>query len=378
VSTPPPTVGAAAERVTTLELFFDLVFVFAITQLTSALSHHMTLTGAAQVALMLSAIWWMYAGYAWLTNAVSPDTTARRLIMLAAMAAWLVLALAVPHAFGGDGVAFGLAYLAVVVLHAWLYSRSTNERVVTSILYVARFNLAGAALLILGGALGGGAQYVLWAAVFLATWVASRLFIDVRGFEIGSAHFVERHGLVVIIAIGESVVAVGIAAGDLAMDAGLVVAAALGLALSACLWWAYFGRDDDAEAEAAMERADGDLRPLLALEAFGYWHLPLLAGIVAIAAGEKHAIAEPGHTIAFADALALGAGAAAFLLGDVLFRQRLGIGRSGLRGAAALVALATIPLGTAVAASVQLAALVAVIAGALALEGRNPGRPALL
>ena len=359
---------------TTLELFFDLVFVFTITQLTTALTHHMTAAGAAQVVLMLGVIWWMYDGYAWLTNAVAPDNTARRLLLLGAMAAFLMLALSIPKAFHGSGTAFGLAYLAIVLLHAGLYSRSSSASVVQAIARVARLNVLAAALILAGGIAGGAAQYVLWIAAFGVEWVTS-LLNRLAGFEVAPAHFVERHGLVVIVAIGESVVAVGIGASVLPIDLGLTLVAALGLALSACLWWSYFGRDDDALAEAAMAAAPPERRPRLALEAFGYWHLLLLLGIVAIAAGEKHALAEPGHALAFADALALGAGTALYLAGDVGFRRTLGLGAAPLRAVAAVAALATVGLGTAVSAWVQLAALVGLFAGALVAEGRAPYAP---
>jgi low temperature requirement protein LtrA len=330
----------------------------------------MTVAGALQVVLMLGVIWWMYDGYAWLTNAVAPDTTARRLLLLAAMAAFLVLALCIPRAFHGSGAEFGAAYLAIVLIHAGLYSRSSSASVVQAITRVARFNVAAALLVLAGGIAGHAAQAVLWTGALAIEWVATRL-AGLGDFEVAPAHFVERHGLVVIVAIGESVVAVGIGASVLPVDAGLAVVAALGLALSACLWWAYFGRDDDVRAERAMAAARPAARPRLALEGFGYWHLLLLLGIVAIAAGEKHAVPVPGHALALADALALGGGVALFLVGDVLFRRTLGLGRSGLRLVAALGALATIALGTGLAAWVQLAALVAVIAGALVAESRN-------
>ena len=327
----------------------------------------MTVGGALETLLVLGLIWWMYDGYAWLTNSVAADNAARRGLLLAAMAAFLVLALCVPRVFHGTGTAFGGAYLAVVLIHAGLYSRATAESIVRAIAQIARTNIAMALLILAGGIAGGTVQYVLWVAAFVLAWVGSRLSLP-DGFAVSPAHFVERHGLVVIVAIGESVVAVGIGAGDLAVDVGLVVVASLGLALSACLWWAYFGVDNDVRVERAISEAPPAARPRLALEAFGYWHLLLLLGIIVIAAGEEHAIAAPGHALQLADALALGAGTALYLIGDVLFRRTLGLGRAALRLAAAGAVLLTVPLGTEVTASVQLAALVAVVGGALMLE----------
>jgi low temperature requirement protein LtrA len=354
-------------RVTTLELFFDLVFVFTITQLTSVLVHEPTWTGLAQVTLMLGVIFWMYGGYAWLTNAIALDRVGRRLALLGAMAALLVVALAVPRAFAGSGATFGIAYLAVVVAHLGLFVRSSRLTVVQAIRGLAPFNLLTALLVLAGGIAGGAAQYVLWSAAFALEWISPRL-IDDSGFEIAPAHFVERHGLVVIVAIGESVVAVGIGAQGLPVDARLVAGAVLGLALTACLWWSYFGGDEDA-AERAMDAAPMAARPRLAIEAFGYWHLPLLLGVVLIASALKHATGHPFAALDRTWALALGGGAAVFLAGEAAFRRTLRLGGVRGRALAAPLALVTIPAGTAIAASAQMLALVALLVAMLALSG---------
>ena len=355
-----------ATRVSTLELFFDLVFVFTITQLTTVLLTHPTALGLLQVALMLGVIWWMYGGYAWLTNAVAPDRAARRLLLLGGMAAYLVLALAIPRAFSGSGLAFGLAYLAIVVVHATLFTHTSSERSVRAILRIAPFNLASALLILLAGVVGGTAEYAVWALAVALEWATPRL-ASTSGFEIAPAHFVERHGLVVLIAIGESVVAVGTGTLGTPVDLPLAGVAVLGLLLSACLWWVYFG-GDDGRAEHALTAAARDRRPTLALRAFGYWHLLMLLGIIAVASALRQ---TTGH--AFADlngarALALAGGVALFLLGDVLFRHTLHIGPSRWRAAVAGLALATIPLGVAVAALAQLAALVGLLVAGFAVE----------
>src|SRR5690242_14380232 len=197
--------SAGAERVTTLELFFDLVFVFTITQLTAVLYHAPSLRSVAQVVLMLGVIWWMYGGYAWMTNAVTAHTTQRRLLLLGGMGGYFVLALAIPHAFSSSGLAFGLAYLVVVGVHTTFFSRSASAGVVQAILSLAPFNLLSALVVVAGGAVGGTAQYALWTLAFLFEWFTP-IVRGISGFEIGAAHFVERHGLVVLVAIGESVV----------------------------------------------------------------------------------------------------------------------------------------------------------------------------
>jgi low temperature requirement protein LtrA len=354
------------ERVSTLELFFDLVFVFTITQLTAVLVHRQDAKGVLQVVLMLGVIWWMYGGYAWLTNAVPPDRASRRLLLLGGMGSYLVLALSVPQAFSGAGLSFGLAYVVVVAVHIGLFSRSTSATVTQAIAGLAPYNGIAALMVLAGGIAGGTAQYVLWALAGIFEWLTPRVN-EPSGFEIGPAHFVERHGLVVIVAIGESVVAVGIGAAELPINLELVAVALLGLTLTACLWWTYFG-GDDSRAEIALSSAAPRPRALMALEAFGYGHLPILLGIIGIAATLRRTIGHASAHLALEPALSLSCGVALFLLGDVVMRHTLGIGRSRWRTMAALLVLVTIPLGTEVAAVVQLGALVVLMGGLFAWE----------
>ena len=318
---------------------------------------------------MLGVIWWMYAGYVWMTNAVSAHTAARRLLLLGGMASFLVLAMAIPHAFAGSGLAFGLAYLVVVTIHAALFTRATAASAARAIFSLAAYNLFSAGLILLGGALGGDAQYALWTAGFLAEWLTP-VIRGTRGFVVAPAHFVERHGLVVIVAIGESVVAVALGASHLAVDAPLVAAATLGLALSACLWWLYFGGDDE-RAERALAALPVAERARAAVRGYGYWHIPLLLGIVAIAAAERTAFEHPFGALTWPRSAMLAGGAALFLAGDVLFRRELRIGPGAVRAAAAAGALATVPLGAAVSPALQVAALVALILAAVTVEGRR-------
>jgi low temperature requirement protein LtrA len=244
-----PTDAAAERTVSSLELFFDLVFVFTITQLTNVLVHVPSWKGLLQVSLMLGLIFWMYGGYAWLTNSVSLDRITRRLTLLGGMGGFFIVALAIPGAFAGSGTAFGLAYIAVVLIHMGMFARYSSLGAARAILGLLPFNFSTALLVLVGGVLGGTAQYILWAAAFFGEWISPKL-IDDSGFVIEAGHFVERHGLVVLVAIGESVIAVGIGASRLHVSAELVAAAILGLALSACLWWSYFGFDDTSAREA--------------------------------------------------------------------------------------------------------------------------------
>jgi low temperature requirement protein LtrA len=362
-----------AERVSTLELFFDLVFVFTITQLTAVLSDDPTPRGLLRVVLMLGVIYYMYGGYAWLTNAVAADRAARRLLLLGGMAGYLVLALAIPQAFSEGDAAFGVAYLVVVAVHAGLFTRAGATHTVRAVIRLAPFNL-GSALLVLAAVLVEGTPaYLLWAAAFALEWLTP-ILAGTGGFRVAPAHFVERHGLVVIVAIGESIVAIGIGAAGLPVDLALASVAVLGLLLAACLWWAYFGGDDDTRAERALAAVPDDRRGWVAIQAFGYWHLVMLLGIIAMAAGLKDAIGHAFDPLDLAHALMLSGGAALFLAGDLFFRRTLQLGPAALRATAAALALATVPVGLTLSALAQLTTLVLVLAAALTLE-RRAARP---
>jgi low temperature requirement protein LtrA len=316
---------------------------------------------------MLTAIWWMYGAFAWLTNAVPPDRTALRLPLLAGMAAFFAIDLTIPTAFSGDGVVFACGYLAVIVIHGTLYTQSAAWSV-ASVWSFTRMNLLAAALILAATIIGGSWEYVLWGLVVPIFAITPALVPEDSGW-IRPSHFVERHGLVVIVALGESVVAVGIGASGLEITGELLAVAVLGLMLSAELWWVYFGGDDE-EAERALRGMRPSRMEFYAANAAYYWaHLLLLLGIVCAAAALEQAIGHAYDPLEFALALALGGGAAVYLLGHALFRLFLGLPFRPWRGLAAVLALATIPLGTEASALAQLAALVAALGLCLAVEG---------
>ena len=361
--------GPRSVRVSTLELFFDLVFVFTITQLTDVLAEGHDREALARVVVMLALIWWIYDGYAWLTNAIPTGSGRLRLLLLGGMGGFLMISLATPHAYEHDGLTFGLGYLLVTALHAGMFVRGVTADELRAILRIAPFNLLGATLVVLGGALGGEAQTLLWAAVAVLLWLTPR-FTSVEGLVIGVAHFVERHGLVVIIALGESIVVLGVGTEGLDLDAGTVAFALLALALNAALWWVYFS--DETAVEEAFQDAAPERRPQLALQAFGYWHYGLLLAVIAVAAGLKKAIGHPYEPLEDWIAVALGAGTALYIVGDTGFRSTFGIARNALRLGAAATALVTIPLGIAAGGAAQVGGLAAVIV--LALAPRTPAR----
>jgi low temperature requirement protein LtrA len=356
-------------RVSTLELFFDLVFVFTITQLTSMLAVHVTPAASGRVLLIFGLLWWMYSGYVWLTNNRTPSRVTERLLLLLGMVGFLIVGLSIPHAFGGygergrDGLALGLGYLLVVAVHSGLYLRVNRN-----IWRILPFNLGSALLLVIAGLTPAPAAYALWGAAF-ALQVFAAVFVRLAGrFEIQPEHFVERHGALLIVAFGESVADVGIGAAGHRVTVSLALSAALGLALTAALWWAFFGTADDERAARSLARADRADRPRLVLVAYFYAYIPMLLGIVAIAAGLKTAIGHPGTTLTAGPAVALAGGVTLFLAGDVLFRWVLGTGIPWYRAAAAAAALAAWPVAVTVDAAAGIALLTAMIAAALVAE----------
>jgi len=362
---------ARVSRVTTLELFFDLVFVFTLTQLTQLLEHDLSLSGVGRTFLLFVVLWWMYGAYAWLTNHVSPSRTSQRLLLLAGMAGFMVIAVAIPDAFGASGVVFGLGYLAVTGVHLALFSQSDS---LAGVIRLAPFNLLSALLILGAGFVDGPFVYVLWVSAFLVQAVTPYLGVAPQ-FEINAEHFVERHGLLMIVALGETVVAIGMGVDVERVTAGVAGVVVLALALPAAMWWAYFSGDDVA-AEHTLAAADPAQRGVLAIRGYFFAHIPMLLGIVAAAAGIHEAIAHPDEPLTIGAALALAVGVALFFAGDAQFRRVLKVGAATGRFVTALAVLVTIPVGTLATATFQLTALVVVTAGALAAEQRRgTGRP---
>jgi low temperature requirement protein LtrA len=343
--------------------------VFTITQLTAVLASKPDGESLAQIVLMLTAIWWMYAGFAWLTNAVPPVRTALRLPLMAGMAAFFVISLTIPTAFDGDGVVFACAYIAVIAIHTFLYMQSARWSV-AGVWSFARMNLVAAALILAATITGGAWEYVLW-GLAATTFVITPWLVPEEAGWIQPSHFVERHGLVVMVALGESVVAVGIGASGIKITGEMLAVAVLGLAVSAELWWVYFG-GDDTEAEGALRRMTRTRREFYAVNVAYYWaHLLILLGIVCDAAALERAIGHPFDALDFARALALGGGTALYLIGHAFFRRTLKLPLRPWRAVAAALALATIPLGTEVSALAQLGALAGGVGICLALEGER-------
>ncbi len=358
---------AEEQRVSSLELFFDLVFVFTLTQLTGLLAGDLSAVTAVRVTLIFVVLFWMYGGYAWLTNQVPPVLPVRRVLLILGMAAFLVCALAIPRAFNGGGVAFGLGYLLVVLVHAGLYASVYGR---TMAMWVGPFNILAALIVTAAGLLSGPAAYVLWVLAILVQFAMPYVNRSPARPNIRPAHFVERHGLLLIVALGESVVAIGIGIGHESLTLRPFGAVLLGLALAAALWWAYFAGDEERAQQALESVASLNQRLLLAVRAYFFAYVPMLLGIIALAAGVKLSIGEVTHRLDPAPALTLAAGVTLFLAGDVAFRRALRIRPVAYRAGAAAVALATAALGIYAAAAVQMVALIAVLLGMLVPEAR--------
>jgi low temperature requirement protein LtrA len=332
-------------RVSSLELFFDLVFVFTITQLTQIYADHLDRVGTVRVLVMLCIIWWMYGAYAWLTNSVAPSSPLRRGLLLVGMGGFLAIALAIPQAFGAAGWLFGLGYFVVNAVHTGVFAMAGGESVVRALRGgLAWMNLATACLVLAGGILTGPWRLGLWVAA-VALLIATPYLSPIAGFSIAPAHFVERHGLVVIIALGETIIAIGIGLEGMRLNAEVVAAAMLFLTVVYFMYWVYFGVDDELAEHALRDTTDPRQRVRRALHAFSFAHLPLLFAIIAFAAGVKKIIGHPLEPAKLSYALALGGGAALYLLAHAWFRWVLRLGSVRHAVLCTALVLATVPLG---------------------------------
>ena len=353
--------------VTPLELFFDLVFVFALTQVTGFMSDDPTWAGVGKGMLILAALWWTWGAYAWLTNEIDPDEGSARLAVFAAMGAMFVAALAVPHAFDSDAVLFGLAYFTVRILHIVLFAEATPHVDVRQAAYrLARTAIPGPALIVVAGFLDGNAQIACWLVALTIDYAGPYVF-GVRGFSVSAEHFAERYALIVIIALGESIVAIGIGAAGIELTTAVVLAALLGLVIACALWWAYF----DIVAVVARKKlveAHGHARARLARDSFSYLHMPMFAGIVLLALGAKKVIAHVDEPLDTVPAFALCGGVALYLLSHDAIRYRSVRTINPRRCLAAATSAALIPVAVRVDGVVAIALVAAVCTALIAYE----------
>ena len=364
----------ATGRVTNMELFFDLVFVFVITQVTHHIEAHPGWEGLLQALLALALVWWMFLGFSWLTNAVRPDATVVRLLLVLAMMAFFVMGLDLPFAFETDGLAFPLAYLSAVAIHCVLFLSANRASARTAILHTVPFNAGAGILVAIAPYLSEPLTWLCWAAVLVMLYVCSPLLGGVRGFVIEPHHFVERHGLIVILVLGESIVAIGLGAQGAAVDAALALGVALGITITAAIWWIYF--DDNEEATAtALEATSDRRRELLAIYPFGVGHLIMVTGIVLVAAGIADAVHHFNH---HTNTWWLGCGTAIFLLGHAAYTALVNVGPTATRllGARVLGAAVAVPVGVATSfAGWATSTAMALILIAIAISDRSQTHP---
>jgi low temperature requirement protein LtrA len=308
--------------VTPLELFFDLVFVFALTQVTTFLGDDPTWHGLGRAVLLLATLWWAWAGYAWLTNTVDPDEDVVLAALLVAMAAMFVAALVVPTAFGSHALLFGLAFLVVNLMHITLFALAArgDPDLLSGVLRMGRSALAGATLIIVAAFVSDDLKPLFWLAAPVVG-LFGPLLIDVSAWRLQPAHFVERHSLIIIIALGESLIAVGVGTRETSFSATVIVAALLGLTVASSFWIAYF--DFFAiRFQQILTRKRGAARIALARDAYTYLHLPMVVGIVLTAFAMRRAVAHVGHDLDTVSALALCGGSALYLSSYVAMRWR--------------------------------------------------------
>ncbi|MGH2681653.1 MAG: low temperature requirement protein A [Actinomycetota bacterium] len=358
----------SGQRVTPLELFFDLVFVFAITQVTGFLADNPSWGGLLRGLMLLGALWWAWASYAWLTNTLSPEEGGVRLAVFGSIATMLIVSLATPRAFGADAVVFAVAYFIVRAFHLVLYAIAGwgDRDLLGAVLRILPTSILSPALLVTAGFFGGAAELSLWGAALAIDYLGV-LVGHMRGWRVSPDHFVERHGLVLIIALGESIVAIGVGAAGLPLDAGLIAAALLGIAVAASLWWAYFDWVAFV-SQARLAEATGAERAALARDLYSYLHLPMVAGIVLFALGLKTTLAHVGDPLQTIPALGLCGGVALYLLAHVASRLRIGGGLGHGRPIATLLLVGMLPLARVVPALAALGLVAAVCAALIAYE----------
>jgi low temperature requirement protein LtrA len=343
------------ERVTPLELFFDLVFVLAITQCTALMAHHPTWSGIAQGLLVLGMLWWAWTGYSWLTSVIDPEEGAVRLVIFGAMAALLLVSLCVPEAFGGLALAFALIFGVVRVAHIGLFMLASpdDDGLRHSVLGLAVSTVIAVTLLAIASLFDGLAQGALWAlALFLD--MGGPYFFGSEGWKLVPGHFAERHGLIIIIALGESIVAIGVGASH-ELSLGIATAAVLGVALTAAMWWVYFDVVAIISARRLAEAEPGKVQNEMARDSYSYLHLVLVAGIVLAALGLKLTIGHFGDHLHTVPAFALLGGVAVYLIGLVAFRYRHVHSVNRRRLGLAIVLLILVPVATEVPALIALA-----------------------
>jgi low temperature requirement protein LtrA len=357
------------DRVSPLELFFDLVFVLALTQCTALMADEPTWTGLAKGVAILAVMWWAWVGYTWACSTLDPEEGSVRLVLFTAMAGLLVVGLAIPGAFGDEALVFAVAYGVVRAMQVTLLVIAGREDpgLRHSAVGLAFSTAIGVGLLTAAAFADGELQGALW-AIAIVLDVGGPLVIDSSGWRLMPEHFAERHGLILIIALGESIVAIGIGAEVSGVTAGVVASAALGIAVAAALWWLYFDVVALVAARRLENAAPGKEQNEVGRDSFSYLHFPMVAGIVLLALGLKKTLEHTDEALKLVPATALMGGTALYLLAHVAFRWRNIHTLNRQRLAMAIVLPLLIPLAREIPALATLAGLAALLVGLVAYE----------
>ena len=371
-----PRLGATfrqADRVMPLELFFDLVFVLAITQCTTLMSDDPSWRGVGRGILILGLLWWSWVAYSWLTSVLDPEEGGVRLALFAAMAGFLIGAICIPEAFDGLALEFALAYAGVRAAHIALFLIASRDDpgFRRSTLGLATGTAIGSSLLIAGSFLDPGLRAAVW-GVALALDVIEPYLFGSEGWHLVPGHFAERHGLIMIVALGESIVAIGIGAGA-EMTWGIAAAAALGIAIVAALWWLYFDVAALVSARRLASVPEGKVRNELARDSYSYIHFLMIAGIILVALGLKKTLGDVDEALKIVPAFALLGGTALYLLGLVAFRYRHVKSVNRRRFALVVILLALLPAAIELPALAILAVAAALLWALISLETRGYG-----
>jgi low temperature requirement protein LtrA len=362
-----------SEAVKPLELFFDLVFVLAFTQCTALMADQPTWTGLAKGLLVLGVMWWAWVGYAWLTSVVDPEEGAVRIAMFGAMAALLIVSLSIPEAFGDLGLLFALAYGGVRggQIALFVIASRDDPELRHSVVGLAISTAVGTGLLVAASFADQELQGALW-LLALALDMGGPLVIDASGWRLAPSHFAERHGLILIIALGESIVAIGVGAGH-SIDAGVVAAAVIGIVIAAMLWWMYFDVVALVSEQRLVEAPEGLERNRMARDSFSYLHFPMVAGIILVALGMKKTLEHVDDPLKLVPAVALLGGVALYCLAHVAFRWRnvhtLNTRRLGL----AILLVVLVPLAVELPALAAIGMVAALLVALVGIETRSYG-----
>ncbi|MBA3532930.1 MAG: low temperature requirement protein A [Ardenticatenales bacterium] len=354
-ASPSPTAEPSIQRVSNVELFFDLVFVFTLTQLTGLVAHPHDLSDYLKAILVFMTLMWIYDGFTWLTSNLSIDKAQQRKLLFIAMAGFFIMALSIPEVFGEGGLPYALGFLTVVAVHAALF-RAAPTATTQAVRNIASFNFTVGLLVLAAAFVSPPWDWLLWVAAAAVLFLAASRRAE-RNFQFSPAHFVERHGLLMIVALGESIVAVGVGAQGLPLTLMVILTAILALLLSASIWWSYFAKDAE-RAEHQLVHATPAERNRMGAQGFGYAHFIMILGIILIAAGLEVAIAHPtGHPEAVG-IWNLAVGLAVYLAGDAMYRQALRLGPSSLHLLLAVLMFVTVPVGLFFGALAQIVACV--------------------